>query len=94
MQSLIISHAISLYLRSFHAFIAESRAHGWPSFRDAEVHWERVRCLRNGECVSRDGTHLGHNIPDRRGNRYCINLVSVAGRAPAPEDGAEQPRIV
>ena len=22
----------------------------------------------------------GHNLPDRTGNRYCINLVSVAGR--------------
>jgi hypothetical protein len=21
----------------------------------------------------------GHNLPDRKGNRYCINLVSVAG---------------
>ena len=36
------------------------------------------------ESVSVDGTHLGHNIPDRAGNRYCINLVSVAGR---PADG-------
>jgi peptide methionine sulfoxide reductase MsrB len=23
---------------------------------------------------------LGHNIPDGTGNRYCINLVSVAGQ--------------
>lgn len=22
---------------------------------------------------------IGHNLPDRNGNRYCINLVSVAG---------------
>jgi peptide methionine sulfoxide reductase MsrB len=29
--------------------------------------------------VSVDGTHLGHNIPDGEGNRYCINLVSIAG---------------
>jgi hypothetical protein len=29
--------------------------------------------------VSLDGTHLGHNLPDEKGNRYCINLVSVAG---------------
>jgi hypothetical protein len=21
----------------------------------------------------------GHNLPDRSGNRYCINLVSIAG---------------
>ena len=34
--------------------------------------------------VSVDGTHLGHNVPDRRGNRFCINLVSVAGK-PAAE---------
>ena len=26
----------------------------------------------------------GHNIPDSKGNRYCINLVSVAG-LPADE---------
>jgi len=64
--------------RTHEAFWRESVSHGWPSFRDAEVNWERVRCLANGECVSVDGTHLGHNLPDRA-NRYCINLVSVAG---------------
>jgi peptide methionine sulfoxide reductase MsrB len=42
-----------------------------------------MRCLPNGEAVSLEGTHLGHNLPDRKGNRYCINLVSVA--APPPE---------
>ena len=65
--------------RSMEDFLAESRAHGWPSFRDDEVVWENVRCLENGEAVSLDGTHLGHNLPDRKGSRYCINLVSVAG---------------
>jgi peptide methionine sulfoxide reductase MsrB len=64
--------------RSFAEWEAESRDHGWPSFRDAEVIWDDVRVLRDGECVSLAGTHLGHNLPDRRGNRYCINLVSVA----------------
>ena len=29
--------------------------------------------------MSVDGTHLGHNLPDKKGSRYCINLVSVAG---------------
>ena len=38
--------------------------------------------LPDGECVSVDGTHLGHNLPDRSGNRYCINLVSVPPHAP------------
>lgn len=114
--------------RSFADFVKESKAHGWPSFRDQEVGlcvgrcnkifsayllniiqkqhrhiinlyyyagvyicvyvcivwqvvWDNMRCLPNGEAVSVDGTHLGHNLPDRHGNRYCINLVSVAGRA-------------
>ena len=66
--------------RSADSFLEESEAHGWPSFRDQEVVWENVRVLKSsGETVSVDGTHLGHNLPDRKGNRYCINLVSVAG---------------
>lgn len=35
--------------RSWDSFVKESRAHGWPSFRDAEVNWEHVRVLSNGE---------------------------------------------
>ena len=66
--------------RSFQAFLRESKVHGWPSFRDDEVVWENVRILPNGEAVSVTGTHLGHNLPDSKGNRYCINLVSIAGR--------------
>jgi peptide methionine sulfoxide reductase MsrB len=57
--------------RTFAAFEAESRSHGWPSFRDEEVVWDNVRCLPDGEAVSLAGTHLGHNLPDRKGNRYC-----------------------
>ena len=67
--------------RSPEDLIRESEIHGWPSFRDDEVVWENVRVLRkSGETVSVDGTHLGHNLPDRKGNRYCINLVSIAGQ--------------
>jgi len=66
--------------RSYEQFVKESRVHGWPSFRDSEVNWDYVRVLPDGEAVSIDGTHLGHNLPDSKGNRYCINLVSVAGR--------------
>ena len=62
-------------------FLAESKAHGWPSFRDAEVASPDVCVLPNGETVSKAGTHLGHNLPDGKGNRYCINLVCVAGVA-------------
>mmetsp|Transcript_8466 Transcript_8466/g.12730 ORF Transcript_8466/g.12730 Transcript_8466/m.12730 type:complete len:223 (-) Transcript_8466:140-808(-) len=73
--------------RSMEDFLKESGSHGWPSFRDEEVIWENVRCLGDGESVSVDGTHLGHNLPDSSGNRYCINLVSVAGR---PVGGEEE----
>ena len=66
--------------RSFDEFVRESKAHGWPSFRDEEVVWENVRVLEGGETVSLAGTHLGHNLPDGKGNRYCINLCCVAGR--------------
>ena len=41
-----------------------------------------TRVLEDGEVVSMDGTHLGHNLPDGKGNRYCINLVCVAGQPP------------
>jgi len=67
--------------RSVDEFMEESAVHGWPSFRDQEVVWENTRVLKSsGETVSVGGTHLGHNIPSRDGrNRYCINLVSIAG---------------
>ena len=46
----------------------------WPQLKD------RPDSVCSGLlCV--DGTHLGHNLPDRSGNRFCINLVSVAGDA-------------
>jgi hypothetical protein len=93
--------------RSMEAFLAESRAHGWPSFRDEEVKenalstmdlntmlhfishsnilpciltqvvWSNVRILPDGEAVSASGSHLGHNIPDRSGNRYsaCVYVL-------------------
>ena len=65
--------------RNMEAFMKESKDTGRPCFRDDEVVWENMRCLPDGEAVSVDGTHLGHNKPDSKGNRYCINLVSVAG---------------
>ena len=76
--------------RSVDEFLAETKSHGWPSFRDQEVVWDNVRVLADGEMVSIDGTHLGHNLPDKHSeigrsfqnavpNRYCINLVSIAG---------------
>ena len=64
--------------RTWDEFVAESTAHGWPSFRDAEVVSENVQVLAGGETLSVTGAHLGHNLPDGA-NRYCINIVCVAG---------------
>eukprot|EP01104_Vermistella_antarctica_P015294 TRINITY_DN497_c0_g1_i1.p1 TRINITY_DN497_c0_g1~~TRINITY_DN497_c0_g1_i1.p1 ORF type:complete len:209 (-),score=34.69 TRINITY_DN497_c0_g1_i1:113-739(-) len=71
--------------RTWDEFLKESERHGWPSFRDEEVNWDNVRVLRNGETVSVDGTHLGHNIPSGGRNRYCINLICVAGNPAVSE---------
>merc|ERR1712070_1193545 len=49
--------------RSYEQFVRESKGHGWPSFRDDEVNWERVRVLPDGETVSIDGTHLDITCP-------------------------------
>ena len=64
--------------RSFEDFEKESRSHGWPSFRDEEVVWDDVRVLPDGETVSTYGVHLGHNLPDRKGNRYCASRAAVS----------------
>ena len=59
----------------------ESLNHGWPSFRDPEVLWGNVIRKPNGEIISSCGTHLGHDIPDENGPRYCINLLCISGRS-------------
>jgi hypothetical protein len=68
--------------RPWDDFIKESKDHGWPSFRDTEIVQENVRILPQNkeELISIDGTHLGHNLPDYKGNRHCVNLVSVLGK--------------
>eukprot|EP00750_Incisomonas_marina_P002433 INCI12313.1.p1 GENE.INCI12313.1~~INCI12313.1.p1 ORF type:complete len:236 (+),score=44.72 INCI12313.1:136-843(+) len=66
--------------RSFADWKAESIRHGWPSFRDAEINRDNIIIKTGGETVSSCGTHLGHNLPDQSGNRYCIDLVCMAGR--------------
>jgi peptide methionine sulfoxide reductase MsrB len=70
--------------RSFEEWAAESLEHGWPSFRDAEVIKENIVVDKSdGEVRSACGLHLGHNIPDRQGDRYCIDLVCIAGKPEA-----------
>ena len=38
------------------------------------MNWDYVRVLPNGETVSVDGTHLGHNLPDSKGNRVSTSI--------------------
>jgi len=66
--------------RSFNSFKRESIAHGWPSFRPEETVEANVKVLSGGRMESVCGTHLGHNLPDLDGARYCIDLVCIAGR--------------
>ena len=68
--------------RTWAEFTRESERHGWPSFRDDEVIRENVRVLPDGETVSITGTHLGHNLPDAKGDRHCVNIACVAGLPP------------
>jgi hypothetical protein len=44
---------------------------------DEEVVWENMRCLSNGESVSVDGTHLGHNLPVKNRRFLLIQDPSV-----------------
>eukprot|EP00928_Gymnodinium_smaydae_P085448 TRINITY_DN68913_c0_g1_i1.p1 TRINITY_DN68913_c0_g1~~TRINITY_DN68913_c0_g1_i1.p1 ORF type:complete len:240 (-),score=21.89 TRINITY_DN68913_c0_g1_i1:81-800(-) len=65
--------------RSFQEWQEESLEHGWPSFRSREVISENIHQFSFGEVRSVCGTHLGHNIPDDKGDRYCIDLMCIAG---------------
>jgi len=67
--------------RSFADFKQESIDHGWPSFRPEETVDANVNVLSGGRMESVCGTHLGHNLPDLTGARYCIDLVCIAGRS-------------
>merc|ERR1712194_785368 len=65
--------------RSFAAFQAESLHHGWPSFRPEEMISENVILHEDGRMESVCLTHLGHNLPESGVDRYCIDLVCIAG---------------
>jgi peptide methionine sulfoxide reductase MsrB len=67
------------------SFKAETQAHGWPSFRTAEVVAGNVLAAPDGSAtlVSACGTKLGTNEPDADGTaRYCMDLVCIAGSGP------------
>merc|ERR1740117_1250751 len=65
--------------RTFDEFVEESLHHGWPSFRPAEIVSENVILHDDGRMESKCLTHLGHNLPNGGIDRYCIDLVCIAG---------------
>jgi len=65
--------------RTFEEFKDESIHHGWPSFRPEEMISENVILHDDGRMESICLTHLGHNLPDSGVDRYCIDLVCIAG---------------
>ncbi len=76
----IITPCLVFFFNLDHVYERHSFFKLLPIIGDSEVIWDNVRVLKSsGETVSTAGTHLGHNLPDGKGNRYCINLVSVAG---------------
>lgn len=79
--------------RSFEEWQEESVEGGWPSFRPDEVVWENVIEKEGGETASVCGTHLGHNLPDADGDRYCIDLACIAGN-PAEDHTADDGECV
>lgn len=71
--------------RTLAAWKEESYANGWPSFRPEELVKENVMFKEGtGEAVSKCGTHLGANLPDKDGPRYCIDLVCISGQPSIP----------
>lgn len=72
--------------RTFEEFKEESLHHGWPSFRPEELVSENVIIHDDGRMESRCLTHLGHNLPSGGVDRYCIDLVCMAGEPLAEDD--------
>ena len=72
--------------RSFDEFKEESIHHGWPSFRPAEIISENVIIHDDGRMESKCLTHLGHNLPKGGVDRYCIDLVCIAGQPLTTDD--------
>lgn len=68
--------------RTLNEFRADTKEHGWPSFRQAEVVRENVQTdLASGFVSSKCGTHLGTYLPDEHGPRWCMDLSCIAGVA-------------
>lgn len=80
--------------RSFDEFKRESLKHGWPSFRPEELVSENVIIHNDGRMESRCLTHLGHNLPEGGVDRYCIDLVCMAGEPLTTDSQDERAKIL
>lgn len=76
--------------RTFDEFKTESLKHGWPSFRPEEMISENVIIHNDGRMESVCKTHLGHNLPTGGVDRYCIDLVCMAGEPLSADDERNQ----
>mmetsp|Transcript_25474 Transcript_25474/g.51121 ORF Transcript_25474/g.51121 Transcript_25474/m.51121 type:complete len:268 (-) Transcript_25474:78-881(-) len=76
--------------RTFDDFKKESLKHGWPSFRPEEMISENVIIHDDGRMESVCATHLGHNLPTGGVDRYCIDLVCMAGEPLSAGDERNQ----
>merc|ERR1711966_162070 len=67
--------------RTMADFEADTKEHGWPSFRDGEVFTENVVTHKDtGYVISSCNTHLGSYLPDKVGvPRWCIDLSCISG---------------
>lgn len=72
--------------RTFEEFKADSLYHGWPSFNPEEMVSENVIIHPDGRMESICLTHLGHNLPKGGVDRYCIDLVCIAGQPLTTDD--------
>lgn len=72
--------------RTFEEFKADSLYHGWPSFNPEEMISENVIIHPDGRMESKCLTHLGHNLPKGGVDRYCIDLVCIAGQPLMTDD--------
>jgi len=66
--------------RSFADFKADTKEHGWPSFRRKELISGNSHVIKeSGEVISKCGTHLGSFLPDDKGDRWCLDLSCISG---------------
>merc|ERR1712232_422427 len=78
----------------FYSKLDPNVEHGWPSFRPAEIVSENVIIHEGGRTESKCLTHLGHNLPMNGVDRYCIDLVCMAGTPPLSTGNEEDVVVV